>query len=68
MQIILTRSKKEYDVVYNERERLKVELQTHLTEAQFIQFNKKLEKMLLIQNEVKERKRDKFLRTRWTLN
>lgn len=63
MRIILNRSKKEYDVIYNERERLKTELQTRLTEVQFAQFNKKLEeKMLPIQNEVKEHKRDKFLK------
>lgn len=63
MRIILKKSTEEYEKVREERDLLRSELQTRLTENQYLQFNKRLEKKLIpIQNDTKERKRDKFLR------
>lgn len=63
LKIVLERSKTEYDQVCNDLESVKKEIQARLTEAQWQLIQRKIEKKLIpIQNEIKERKRDKFMR------
>lgn len=63
LTIILDRSKVEYEQVQADLNAANEELQTHLTEVQWLNSKKKIEKKLVpIQNEIKERKRDKFMR------
>ncbi|XP_056392660.1 uncharacterized protein LOC130285327 [Hyla sarda] len=63
MRLILKRNEKEYSDVTTELSKCKTELSKRLTEGQSQQFLQKLDKKLIpIQAEIKERKKDKFLR------
>lgn len=63
LKIVHDRSKQEYDQICNELELAKTELQTRLTDAQWQTLERKVERKLIpIQNDIKERKRDKFMR------
>lgn len=63
LKIILDRSKVEYDHICADLQLTKDELEKRLTEAQWQSFKQKVEKKLIpIQNNIKERKRDTFMR------
>lgn len=63
VKITLDRSKVEYDRVCADLQTAKDELVKRFTEAQWQTLERKIEKKLIpIQNDIKERKRDKFLR------
>lgn len=63
LRIVLERSKKEYDQVCSDLESTKEELQKRLTEAQWLTMKRKIERKLIpIQIDIKERKRDTFMR------
>ncbi|XP_069808019.1 kinesin-related protein 12-like [Dendropsophus ebraccatus] len=62
-KLVLKQNEKEYEMITNDLCKSKKELSTRMNDELFMDFSKKIEKKLIkMQDEIKEQKKDKFLR------